>query len=59
MVIYRETCEDCQYKEWFPEKLESRATNTPERIHSNLMDLLQHQSFGRSKYILIFTDDYS
>ena len=48
-----------QYRKRFPRKSENRSSHPSERIHSDLMGPMPQISLGGSKYVLIFTDDYS
>jgi hypothetical protein len=59
----RRVCENClsgrQYKQKFPHKSETRASKTTEQIYSDLVGPMQKPSLVGSRYILVFTDDYS
>jgi hypothetical protein len=47
-----------QYRERFPRHSTTRATKPGERLHSDLMGPL-NASLGGSRYVLVFTDDFS
>jgi transposase InsO family protein len=55
-------CEHClagrQHRERFPRYSQTRATEPGERLHSDLMGPL-NTSLGGSRYILVFTNDFS
>ena len=55
-------CDCClfgkQHRERFPKKSETRAQKPGQRIHSDLMGPFP-SSLGGSRFILVFTDDYS
>ena len=48
-----------QHCERFPRKSETRSSHPGERIHSDIMGPMPQVSLGGSKYVLVFTDDYS
>lgn len=48
-----------QHRERFPKRLETQATKTREQIHIDLMGPMQQASLGGSRYVLVFTDDFS
>ena len=48
-----------QHRERFPWKSGNRSSHPGERIHWDLMDPMPQISLGGSKYVLVFTDDYS
>lgn len=58
----RKVCDCClfgkQNRERFPKKSDTRAQKPGQRIHSDLMGPLR-PSMGGSRFILVFTDDYS
>ena len=59
----RHVCSYCmagrQHRERFPQKSETRSSLPGQRIHSDIMGPMPQASLGGSKYILVFTDDYS
>jgi hypothetical protein len=48
-----------QHREHFSRKSETRAQKTCEIIHSYLMGPMQYPSLAGSRYVLVFTDDFS
>jgi hypothetical protein len=48
-----------QHRERFLKQLHNRAPETAFRILSDLIGPLQHTSLGGSRYVLVFTDDFS
>ena len=48
-----------QHRERFPSRSETRAAKPGQRIHSDLIRPMQATSLGKSRYILVLTDDYS
>ncbi|GJZ17380.1 retrovirus-related pol polyprotein from transposon TNT 1-94 [Tanacetum coccineum] len=43
----------------FPKKMEYRATNTLELIHTDIYGIISPESFSRKRYFITFIDDYS
>jgi hypothetical protein len=48
-----------QHRERFPKKSETRSKLPGDRIHTDVIGPLQRTSLGGSRYILVFTDDFS
>jgi transposase InsO family protein len=48
-----------QHRERFPKKSETRSQQIAECIHSDLVGPMPHPLLAGSKYILVFTDDFS
>ena len=48
-----------QHRERFPKHSKTRASKPGFRIHTDLMGLMQQNSLGGSRYIVVFTDDFS
>ena len=61
--VIKDTCADClacrQHRASFHEKSENKAKETLELVHSDLVGPLPKQSLHGSKYICVFTDNYS
>ena len=47
------------HKLCFPKRSENRATQPMELIHTDICGPMQVESMGGSRYVLMFTDDYS
>ena len=57
--VYRCCLAGRQNRVKFPRKSDTSASKPAEKIHSDLMGPMQQQSLGGSRYILVFTDDFS
>ena len=60
---FKMNCEACtlgkMHRSSFPKQSQHRATQLLEIIHSDICGPMQVESIGGSKYMLMFTDDYS
>ena len=60
-IYFEKNCESCSlgkmHKQCFPKRSENRATQPMELIHTDVCESVE--SMSGSRYVLMFTDDYS
>ena len=59
----KRVCKCClagrQHRVKLPIKSDTRASKPAQKVHSDLMGPIQQKSLGGSRYVLVFTDDFS